>query len=453
MNMISNFVTRLISKLMNLFKTKNITPMELRIISREEHQISRTMISEQSLKVLYRLHNAGYQSYLVGGSIRDLLLGIEPKDFDVVTDAKPEEVKKLFRNCRLIGRRFRLAHVIFGRYIIEVATFRGHHNAKVKSKNGHILNDNIYGTIEEDAQRRDFTINALYYSIEDYTIKDYFNGLIDLQHKIIRLIGEPKKRYQEDPVRMLRVIRFATKLDFSIEKNTLAPIKSLNYLLKDISNARLFDESTKLFLSGYSLKNLNYLLEFNIFDILFPKQHEMINNDHPYYLSLLQHVFSKTDMRIQQQKSVTISFLYLALLWYWIEQQSAELTKKDNTLSLYDAMTLATIDVLKKQTQTIMISKKIGFFITEVAQLQVRLTKRQGNKAFKLLSNTKFRAAYDFLLIRAEIEGEDKPELIELSRWWTTFQNAEQKEKSRMVALLTPRKRHNYRNNKKKSEQ
>lgn len=216
------------------------------VIPRDQHNISRTNISENALKVLYRLHKSGYDAYLVGGCVRDLLLGLEPKDFDVATNASPEEIKALFTNCRLIGRRFRLAHIMFGRDVIEVATFRGHHgdeeaaqqNISKQSKDGLLLRDNVYGTIEEDAERRDFTVNAMYYSIADFAIYDFANGAKDLAAGLLRLIGDPATRYREDPVRMLRAVRFATKLGLRIDDATRAPIQELAHLLDNIPAAR-----------------------------------------------------------------------------------------------------------------------------------------------------------------------------------------------------------------------
>ena len=241
-------------------------------ISRSEHNISRDDISENALKVLYRLHKSGHKAYLVGGGVRDLLLGLKPKDFDIATDATPEQVKRLFRNCRLVGRRFRLAHILFGRDIIEVATLRGHHNEEETEKNissqsqeGMLLRDNVYGSIEEDAERRDFTVNALYYDIADFSIRDFCHGLDDLECRRIELIGDPETRYREDPVRMLRAVRFAVKLQMEISERTRAPIASLAPLLKDIPPARLFEESLKLMLSGQGLGTYKMLQQYQLF--------------------------------------------------------------------------------------------------------------------------------------------------------------------------------------------
>ncbi|MEJ2130090.1 MAG: polynucleotide adenylyltransferase PcnB, partial [Gammaproteobacteria bacterium] len=262
------------------------------VIPRDQHPISRKNISENALKVLYRLLNAGHQAFLVGGSVRDLLLGLAPKDFDVATSAHPEEVRRLFRNSRLIGRRFRLAHVRFGREIIEVSTFRSHLAASpdengldrdgegraVVSEQGVILRDNVYGTVEEDAQRRDFTINALYYTPADFSVYDYTGGMEDLAGRRIRLIGDPRLRFREDPVRMLRAVRFAAKLDFDIAPDTQAPIDDLAFLLEEVAPARAFDELTKLFLAGYSVRAWQELRKTALLEHLLPLTAEALDD-------------------------------------------------------------------------------------------------------------------------------------------------------------------------------
>src|SRR6185503_8962553 len=257
----------------------NDTELESRhghvIVPRSEHNISRANISPNALKVLYRLKSAGFEAFLVGGGVRDLLLDRHPKDFDVVTNADPDQIQNLFRNCRLIGRRFRLAHVRFGRDIVEVATFRAANvvdpddDDRAHSDSGRILRDNVYGTIDEDVWRRDFTVNALYYNITDFSIWDYVNGVGDVRARTLRLIGDPEKRYREDPVRMLRAVRFAAKLDFTLAPETEAPIASLGGLLKDVPPARLFDELLKLFQSGHAVQSFELLLRYDLLRYLF----------------------------------------------------------------------------------------------------------------------------------------------------------------------------------------
>ena len=279
------------------------------IIPQKQHQIPKDAICKNALKVLVRLNEAGYEAYLVGGSVRDLLLGKKPKDFDVATNAKPEEVKRLFRNCRLIGRRFRLAHILYGRDVIEVATFRGPHEGKQshqadKNNEGRITRDNVFGSLEEDAIRRDFTVNALYYSIKDESIIDFTGGMNDLKHKVLRMIGDVETRYREDPVRMLRAVRFAAKLDFSIEKRAHAVIFEMANLLENIPLARLFDETIKLFQGGYGLKCFHLLREYQLFQLLLPLTENNINQSS----AMIEQALKNTDERVAIGKSVNPAF-------------------------------------------------------------------------------------------------------------------------------------------------
>lgn len=296
---------------------------QVTVIPREQHAISRKDISENALKVMYRLNKAGYEAWLVGGGVRDLLLGKKPKDFDVTTNATPEQVRKLFRNCRLVGRRFRLAHVMFGPEIIEVATFRGHHEGNVsdrttsqRGQNGMLLRDNIFGSIEEDAQRRDFTINSLYYSVADFTVRDYVGGMKDLKDGVIRLIGNPETRYREDPVRMLRAVRFAAKLGMRISPETAEPIPRLATLLNDIPPARLFEESLKLLQAGYGYETYKLLCEYHLFQPLFPTitRYFTENGDSPME-RIIEQVLKNTDTRIHNDMRVNPAFLFAAMFW------------------------------------------------------------------------------------------------------------------------------------------
>ena len=285
------------------------------IVPRSEHNISRANISENALKVLYRLKQAGYQAYLVGGGVRDLLLGREPKDFDVATDASPEEVKRVFRNCRLIGRRFRLAHVYFGREIVEVATFRSVGEVIGKGErqtsNGMLVRDNVYGTIEEDALRRDFTVNALYYNIEDFSVLDYADGLKDLESGTLRLLGDPDVRYREDPVRMLRAVRFAAKLGFMLAPSCEEPLFTSGHLLESVPAARLFDEVVKLFMGGTSVQAFEKLRHYDLFARLFPETDEALSHeDQDFPVTFVLRGLENTDQRISVGKPVTPAFLF-----------------------------------------------------------------------------------------------------------------------------------------------
>lgn len=407
------------------------------IIPRDKHNVSRKNISKNALKVLYRLHDSGFNAYLVGGGVRDMLLGIQPKDFDIVTNATPEEIKGLFRNCRLIGRRFRLAHVVFGRDIIEVATFRGHHDeqkSKTGSTNqdGQLLRDNVYGTIDEDAERRDFSINALYYNIADHTIIDYWSGLKAIANRSIDLIGDPETRYREDPVRMIRAVRFAVKLDMQISEAAARPIVPLASLLQNIPSARLFEESLKLLMSGHGLQTFKMLCDFNLFQQIFPTLSDEITDENSLTYRILVAGLRNTDQRLQANKRVTPAFLFAILLWYEQEKRRTEL-ELDSGLPQYDACQIAISETLENHGNNIVIPKRFATMIREMWAMQPRLDKRGGRRAFKLLEATKFRAAYDFLLLRAEIEG---GALAELAKWWTDFQFATPEVQNTMVQGL-----------------
>lgn len=416
-------------------------------MTRGEHGISREDVSANALKVMYRLNGAGFESYLVGGCVRDILMGHEPKDFDVVTNATPEQIKGLFRNCRLIGRRFRLAHIVFGREIIEVATFRGHHQESDEDENedfskakslgkrdaeGQLVRDNVFGTIEEDAERRDFTFNAMYYSVADFTVKDFANGLAAIEKREVELIGDPETRYREDPVRMLRAVRFAAKLGMRIEAKTAAPIKSLANLLQNIPPARLFEETLKLFLSGKGEDTFLMLHEYGLIEPLFPQLAPFLKDENSREMQFIRRVLANTDERINSNQRVTPAFLYAALLWYPLEEQSQRL-QSESGLNAFDAFNIASGEVISRQIQRIMIPKRFSTVIRDIWILQQRLPKRFGRRAFQLLTHPKFRAGYDFLLVRGQTEGGD---LLELAQWWTHFQHADSGKQKGMLNAL-----------------
>lgn len=393
-------------------------------IPRAEHSISRNDIDDNALKVLYRLHNAGYRALLVGGGVRDLLLGLKPKDFDITTNATPEEVKALFRNCRLIGRRFRLAHILFGREIIEVATFRGHHDEaeqdkqKVKqSQEGMLLRDNVFGSLEEDAERRDFTVNALYYDIADYSIYDFCGGMNDLAQRRLTLIGDPEVRYREDPVRMLRAIRFAAKLDLSISDECAEPIRRLASLLQDIPAARHFDEVIKLLLSGQGLNTYRLLKEYKLLPVLFPILFKEGEDDKA--TKMIEQALIDTDKRISKGLRVTPAYIYAVMLWYPLEQRAQEMSFESG-IELHDAFMLAMNEVLNIQVKTIAIPKRFTAAIRDIWVLQQRLPRFGGKRAQRVYAHEKFRAAFDFLSLRARVE--QSRELAELTAWWEEYQ-------------------------------
>ncbi|HHJ38274.1 MAG TPA: polynucleotide adenylyltransferase PcnB [Methylothermaceae bacterium] len=421
-----------------------------RIYARPEHTISRSQISPNALKVLYRLKKGGYRACLVGGCVRDLLLGREPKDFDVATDARPEEVKALFRNCRLIGRRFRLAHVRFGREIIEVATFRaglprgqGDDWAQEEAT-GRLLRDNVYGTIEEDAWRRDFTVNALYYDIKDFSVVDYVGGMEDLHSGVLRLIGDPQVRFREDPVRMLRAIRFMIKLGFKLDPSLEVHLKPFAPLLQDIPPARLYDEVLKMFMGGYAVQTFELLRHYELFSPLFPATEQALSlEEQGFPLVFLAHALENTDKRLAEGKIVTPYFLYAALLW-----EPVRLTAKQREMlgtPPVVAMQEAAGEVLSEQVKHVAIPRRISLPMREVWNLQPRFEQRRGARPFRLLSHPRFRAAYDFLVLRGQ-SGEAEPELVD---WWTRFQTAPEGERKKM--LEGPRRKTRRRRSRRKS--
>jgi len=409
-------------------------------------------MSNSALKVLYRLNKSGYDAYLVGGGVRDILLGLEPKDFDIATNATPEQIKELFRNCRLIGRRFRLAHIVFGREIIEVATFRGHHdNASPQEKNcqktskqsedGMLLRDNIYGSIEEDAERRDFTINALYYSAKDFKVYDFANGVADIQAREIRLIGDPETRYREDPVRMIRAIRFATKLDMQISTTTEAPIKELGSLLGNIPPARMFEEFLKLFMSGKALENYNQLRKYDLFRYFFPLVEQCLTHESEIYLQdFIKLALTNTDKRINNEQRVTPAFLFAAMLWYPLQTQVKRL-RIETQLTPQDAFFAALSEIMSEQQGCIAIPKRFQSVMKDIWILQDKLERREGKKAYQVFEHPKFRAGYDFLLLRAEIESTDtnadSTAIQELAKWWTDFQSTSPETQQQMIKSVT----------------
>lgn len=393
-----------------------------RIYSRNEHNISRSNISDNALKVLYRLKNAGYKSCLVGGSVRDLLLGREPKDFDVVTDARPEQVRELFRNSRLIGRRFRLVHVRYGNEIIEVSTFRtAHHisDAEGHSVDGRIIRDNVYGTIDDDVWRRDMTVNALFYNIEDYSVIDYVGGMEDIQSGRIRLIGDPEQRYIEDPVRLLRVVRFASKLGFKIDPATEAPIKRLAGLLEEIPPARLFEEILKLFLGGCGVQTFEQLRHYRLFAPLFPQTEAVLAEEEGGFpRTLVIHALNNTDSRISSGLPVTPGFLIAALLWSPLQVKVKE--NIANGLSETEAIYFGADVVISRQTAHTSIPRRFTKMARDIWQMQPRLRRRNIKNPERLLVHPRFRAAYDFLSLRAQA-GENVTEVVDM---WTRLQES-----------------------------
>jgi poly(A) polymerase len=405
--------------------------IEPQIIPRASHNVSRAEISNSALKVLYRLHNAGFQAFLVGGSVRDALLGLHPKDFDIATNAHPEEIKALFGNCRLIGRRFRLAHVRFGREIIEVATFRAAATLEndpdvAHDLEGRILRDNVYGKIEEDVWRRDFTCNALYYNIADFSIWDYVGGAEDIRKKRLVLIGDADQRLREDPVRMLRAVRFAAKLGFDIDASVANAIFDRRSLLRNVPPARLFDEFLKLFQAGHAARTFTLLREHRLFEELFPETQEELDRDETF-LRFVTAALESTDRRVAEGQSITPMFLLGVFLWAPVQRQAGRLQKREDVSDTL-ALGIAAQDIVALQQSRVSMPRRFTGPMREMLALQPRFAATKGRRGLKFLEHRRFRAAYDLMMLRAEVGEVDR----RTAEFWTEAQtqNAEQRLKS-----------------------
>ncbi|MGQ0697918.1 MAG: polynucleotide adenylyltransferase PcnB [Panacagrimonas sp.] len=375
------------------------------------------MLSPGTLKTLYTLKDAGFEGYMVGGGVRDLLAGITPKDFDIATSAHPDEVKKLFRSCRLIGRRFVICHVRMGSEVLEVTTFRGPvTDFHERDETGRILVDNDYGTLEEDAFRRDFTVNALYYDVRDFSIVDYCGGVEDLKSGTLRLIGDPELRYREDPVRMLRAIRIVNKLRFRLDPASAAPISRLAPLLAEVPAARLFDEVLKILMCREGADNLYGLRVYGLFRQLFPATEATLSD--PACLAFVTQALRNSADRIANDQPVSPAFLYAALLWPPVEKRSQALQQKEGHLESV-ALAQAGEEVIAKAILRVAIPKRFSMPMREIWDMQPRFEIRTPARARRLMTHPRFRAAYDFLLLRAQGGSEH---LRELANWWTEAQ-------------------------------
>ncbi|PCI19566.1 MAG: poly(A) polymerase [Piscirickettsiaceae bacterium] len=380
-----------------------------------------------------RLVKAGFQAYLVGGCVRDLLLGMSPKDFDVSTNAEPEQIQALFKNCRLIGRRFRLAHIHFGRHIIEVATFRGPHikhdkNNSHAHKDGRLLRDNVYGTLEEDAWRRDFTVNALYLDAQNKTVLDYVGGINDHQNKILRLMGEPITRYKEDPVRLLRAVRFKAKLNFRFDAKTEAPMNEVAPLLKDIPSARLYDEILKLFLNTKANDIFDMLRHYGLFAVLFSQTEICLNKATSQMpLALIKQAMENTEIRLKNKKHITPYFLLATLLWEPVRRLSEQNRSSFNSDT--QAIHAAANEIVAHQVSRIAIPRRITTPMREVWALQPRFHKQIGIRCLRFLEHPRFRAAYDFMLLRAQYGEVDE----KIATWWTHIQTLDPTEQKQLT--------------------
>ncbi len=448
--------------------------MAPRVIPRSEHTISRSAISPNALRVLYRLREGGFQAFLVGGCVRDLLLGITPKDFDVATDALPEQVRRLFRNCRLVGRRFRLAHVFFGRETIEVATFRAAGAPsqgeeplpdadpeegeapeiddaipsaepdalgpsgplgdleRAVDETGRILRDNVYGSIDEDVWRRDFTANALYYNIADFSLWDYVGGAEDIASRTLKLIGDPETRYREDPVRMLRAIRFEARLGFNLEPATAQPIGRLKDLLAGVPAARLFDETLKLLLSGHGTRTFHILRERGLLAGLLPAvDRYLAARPGSVVEKLLLQGLENTDARVVEGRPVTPTFLF-ALLLYGPIAEAIEASPPDRWHEL-DTILDACDHAVREAQREIAIPRRFSLGVREMFALQPRLEHPRGRRALRVLEHPRFRAAFDLLLLRAQYGLAP----LATADWWTRIQQVSPEERAQMADALS----------------
>jgi poly(A) polymerase len=426
--MLKKFVNR-------LFARKTSPTDEPKVYKRASHGIARDAISPGALKVTQTLQGAGFKAYVVGGAVRDLLLGGEPKDYDVATDATPEEVHRLIRRSRIIGRRFRLVHCMFGRDTVEVATFRGSHTGGEdaedgliqKDAHGRILRDNRFGSQAEDAERRDFTINAMFYDPATESVLDYHGGFADVKAKRIRIIGDPTERYREDPIRMLRAIRFAAKLGFSIDSATRAPIRKLADLLGNVPSSRLFEEMLKLLLSGHAAEAIRQLRGEGLQHGLLPMLDVIL--EQPLGERFVNLALEQTDRRIREDKSVSPAFLFAALLWHEVlaAWKALEAAGERPAIAMFAAMD----QVLEAQCKKLAIARRFTITMKEVWSLQPRFDNHSGKRPLSLLEHPRFRMAYDFLVLRAE-SGEAPNET---AVWWDEFQHAEP---GARLVMLTP---------------
>ena len=420
------------------------------VIPRAEHGISRKDISDHALRVLHELRKAGFPAFLVGGCVRDLLLGLHPKDFDVATNASPEEVRKIFRRSRIIGRRFKIVHVRFGREIMEVTTFRGHHDASNKlqqgptrqqsreldsahSHTGMTLLDNVYGNIDEDADRRDFTVNALYYTTDEFVLLDFHDGLRDLREQRLRAIGDARERYREDPVRMLRAVRFAAKLGFSMDSATEEPIRELFHLLESASSARLFDELLKLLCGGHASETFRLLKAYGLDRVLFSHRFADEGESCDPADRLVALALRNSDERLAKGLGVTPGFLMAALLWPPLQQQLRKLESDQNLMLLRECSE----QVVLEQSGHTTIPRRISSVSKEIWELQHRLQRKDRRSVIYCFEHPRFRAGYDFLLLREE-SGEDTGGMGE---WWTNYQDLNESERAELLQHVSARPR------------
>lgn len=419
-------IKKFIRKILGVKQKSN----ELVVLGPKEHGIDPRMVSNNAVRVTSTLQEAGYEAFVVGGAVRDLLLGVKPKDFDVATNATPEQVKRLFRRAFIIGRRFQIVHVMFGQDLLEVTTFRGTATDNApKDEHGRVLRDNTFGSQAEDAERRDFTINAMYYNPATQEVLDYHGGIEDIRSKTLRIIGQPEARYREDPVRMLRVVRFAAKLKFSIERSTAEPIGVMAPLIDNVPAARVFDEMLKLLTSGQALACLQQLRKEGLHHGLLPMLDVVL--EQPMGTKFVTLALDSTDKRVMAGKTVSPGFLFASLLWHQVlEKWQAYQAAGEQTIP---ALHLAADEVLDSQTEKLAIQRKIGSDMRDIWAMQPRFERRNGKNPYKLLEHLRFRAGYDFLLLRCASGEIDR----ELGDWWTAFYEADESVRADLVAAAS----------------
>ena len=445
-------IKKFIEKVFGSKKSRKTAAVKERIYARDEHGIRREELSNAAISVCEGLHRAGYKAFVVGGAVRDLLLKRHPKDYDIATDATPEQVRSVFRRARIIGRRFKLVHVMFRDETVEVSTFRANHPAASEDEqdgradeHGRLLRDNVYGNQEEDAIRRDFTMNALFYDPEREEVWDYVNGLADIKKKRVVMIGDPTARYREDPVRMLRAARLAAKLGFTIDAATEAPIAELAPLLDNVPTARLFDEMLKLLFSGHALNGIEKLRALGLHLGILPVLDTLFADASAKAFVVL--ALQRTDERIAADKGVSPPFLFAALFWWPMVQRWRMLEAKG--VRPLQAMHEAMDDVLDQQRKTLAVPRRLDPLIKELWLAQPRFPHRSQRQAFRTLTHPRFRASYDFYALRAEAGNADADK--EIAAWWERFQFADEQVRETMLLPDDEPKTKKRRRRKKKS--
>jgi poly(A) polymerase len=423
--MIKKFIRRILG-----VKDKGDALSKPVILGSKEHGIDPKLVSPNAVRVTQTLQEAGFKAFVVGGAVRDLLLGHKPKDFDIATNATPEQVKRLFRRAFIIGRRFQIVHVMLGQEQLEVTTFRGASaDSAQKDEHGRVLRDNTFGEQHEDAVRRDFTINAMYYDPATETVLDYHGGIADIRNKTLRIIGLPEARYREDPVRLLRVVRFAAKLGFSIDPATSAPIRVMAPLINNVPAARVFDEMLKLLMSGQAMACLQQLRSEGLHHGLLPLLDVVL--EQPLGARFVTLALANTDKRVREGKPVSPGFLFASLLWHQVlEKWTAYQAAGEYPIP---ALHLAADDVLNAQTDKLALQRKIASDMRDIWAMQPRFDRRIGKAPYKLLEHLRWRAGYDFMLLRCESGEID----AEVGEWWTAFVEADGPGREALLAKKT----------------